>query len=164
MKKLFFVLFVSILVWNCKPGASKQGAEVVAPEEVAVVCIDELMASPDLYVGKEISLGGLCIKTCKHSGKELFLQGTDESKLVVVFAEGEIGFDSELEGAKLIVKGMLSTVEKEAVCEGEGETEATGEDGHECETAVKEIPYKLSCVSYEVIIEEEEGVELESAE
>jgi len=152
MKKLFFVLFVSILVWNCKPGASKQGEVEATPEEVAVVCINDFFASPEIYLDKDISLGGLCVHICKHSGKKMFLAG-EENKLVV-FAEGEIEFSPELEGSKLIVTGTISAID-EAVCEDKEEAETK----HECVAELKAAPYKLSCVSYEVIFEEEEVVE-----
>jgi len=160
MKKLLFVLFVSILVWNCKPGASKQSAVEATPEEVEVVCINEFFGSPEIYLDKEISLGGLCVHVCKHSGKKLFLTGEDENKLVMVFAEGEIEFSPELEGSKLIVTGTLSAVE-EGVCgdKEEVEAETKAKEGHQCEAKIKEVPYKLNCVSYEIYVEEVEETE-----
>ena len=156
MKKLFFVLCVSILMWNCGPKAPKEVKPLVAT-------VDVLYATQDsTYLGKEVTLTGSCIGVCPHSGKKLFLVGTDENKVVVVFAGEDQTFDNDLEGKTLSVKGVISQFDKEACCKGKeaaevaetepatetAETEA--EEGHECATATKEIAFKLDCVSLEV--------------
>ena len=155
MKKLFFVLSVSVLMWSCGGGAAKKAADVDVNQEVAVVTIDDLLATPDLYLDNEVTLTGLCVHVCAHGGKMLKLAGENDGPLVLVVASGEIeGFTNDLEGETLIVTGMLTAFGLEKVCEGGEEHEvAVEKEGHVCPFANKEKAFKLECVSFEVVTE-----------
>ncbi|MCL2072616.1 MAG: hypothetical protein FWH18_01745 [Marinilabiliaceae bacterium] len=139
MKKLFFVLVVSLLVWGCGGGAAKKTEEPVVEEpevvEVSVLAVDEIVASAENYLDKEVTLQGLCKHVCKQSGKKLVLEGAKD----VVFVFTEQDFDLDLEGKKLQVTGKFSAFEPE--------------EGHKCEAEI-EAKFKIDLVAFEIIADE----------
>lgn len=157
-------------MWNYSC-VSKKNKEV--KEEV--VTIEVLMASPDTYIGKEVTLQGLCTHICKHSGQKLILDGS-----VLVFTGDDMYFGTELENAVIKLKGTLAAIEK-MECKGEHDAEIeeefeadeeivaeeeVAEEGHKCAADVPEIKYQLNCVSIPEIItpapiEEDMDVEVE---
>ena len=147
MKKLFFVLVVSVLVWSCGGGPKKTQEPEPEPEvvEVVMLTVDGLMASAEDYLDTEVTLQGLCMHVCNKDGSKLVLQGNDEG--LFVFATGDTEFDPELEGELLLITGTFTAYQ--------------AEEGHECEKAL-EANYKLDCISFEIVLDEvEEVIEVE---
>ena len=104
------------------------------------------MANPEVYLNKNISLQGLCVHTCKHSGKKMFLQGTNEDELVLVLAGDNVPtFEQELTGSQVIVTGLLTAKESEM------DEHASGDNN--CETESKSKSYQLSCTAYRAVSE-----------
>jgi hypothetical protein len=172
MKKLFFVLCVSILMWNCAP-------------KLQEVTVDELVASvtDGKYVEKDIVLTGKCVHFCEESGK-LFIAGdNDENKLVVLTmaATSEVKFSADMKDKMISATGKISAFdpEKDGCCQKKAEqVEETAEpesdtavvepepentelvpdstQNAEAETEVKpactkEIVYKMECVAVKAI-------------
>ena len=145
MKKLIVVLIVSALMWNCGGSASKKQEQVVEEPatEVAILTVDELLASVEDYLEKEVTLIGVCTHVCQRSGKKLVIEGGDE--VVFVFAKDDETFDNDLEGEDLLVTGIFAAFEED-------------DEGHQCESAIN-AKYKIDCVSYEILWDEEDDDE-----
>lgn len=113
MKKLSFILAAfALLVISCNnAGQTKndqKDKEVAEETAVEAFDVDSLYAIADSYVNKEIATRGYVSHICKHSGKRCFLTGEGQQHFIRVEAKGEIGgFNRELEGAQLIVNGIL---------------------------------------------------------
>jgi len=105
--KSFLVIAIAFLfvLTSC----NKQTADVkpVAPA-MKTVSYDELYSNTfDAPKGKVI-VEGLCIHVCKHSGKKIFVIGTDPNKKIQIYAgEGLSGFPQDVEGSKVRVVGIL---------------------------------------------------------
>lgn len=69
------------------------------------VGVDEVLASPESFLGKQITVEGYCSHTCPHGGKKLFLRG--EGKPLRVEA-GNLGeFDKSVLKHNISVEGTL---------------------------------------------------------
>lgn len=70
--------------------------------------VEDLLATAESNVGKEITLRGFITHTCKHSGKRCFVVGKDQKTSIRVEAKGHIGgFNRELIGSEVLIKGTL---------------------------------------------------------
>lgn len=151
MKNILFLSLLIFAVTACNFSGKKEASadkccnSELKSAEVEYVTVEELLISPDNYVNKTVSLKGLCVHTCRHSGKKMFIQGTDEDQLVQVLADGSIsGFEQELTGSQVIVTGLLTAKETEEHVHQEGEE-------HSCETESKSKSFLLNCTAYKVV-------------
>lgn len=70
---------------------------------------EEVLASGDKLLGKEVVLTGRVSHVCCSSGKKLFLSGKDDEMSIQVFVGGDIEkFDMELTAELLRVKGIVN--------------------------------------------------------
>ncbi|WP_101690676.1 hypothetical protein [Dysgonomonas massiliensis] len=111
MKKIILGLALILGFTACGNSSKQQtnDAEAVQANEAAVVLtLDEMIASADQYLDKEVTFKGHVTHTCKHAGKRCFMQGADDKLSIRVEAKGEIGgFNRELIGNEIVVTGVL---------------------------------------------------------
>lgn len=154
MKNILFVFVILIAFWSCNLTSSKEASSekccdsLLKSTQDEYLTIENILASPADYINKTITLKGLCIHTCKHGGKRMFLQGTDEDQLILVLAGNEISsFENELIGSHIAVTGLLMPI-------GINEEETHKEDeNHQCETESKVKSYQINCTSYKKVTE-----------
>jgi hypothetical protein len=151
IKKLFLLATVAILTFSCKSGNNNNAAEATDAQEVSAAAeaktVESLLASADSLVDKDITVRGFVTHTCKHSGRRCFIVGEDQKTSLRVEAKGEIGgFNRELIGSELIIKGKLreNRLTKEYLdqySEQLKEKGATAENGsaESCESEQKNI-------------------------
>lgn len=154
MKKMIFVLvaIAGLGLTSCGNSNQKQSAEKVetAAEPTVDVkkakCLEDLLATAETNVGKEVVLKGKIAHTCKHSGRRCFVVGNDSTLSIRVEAKGNIGgFNRELIGSTVAIKGLLREVkvtEKEINEMEESykqkQAEAKAGEGH-CDTELNNI-------------------------
>ncbi len=117
MKKLLFLAVALSLVAACGNSANSKKAKAAAAQEAAaqeaaaagnVYKLDDLLAVADQLVGKEVTVIGHITHTCKHSGKRCFIVDDSQATTFRVEAKGNIGgFNRELTGAKVAIKGIV---------------------------------------------------------
>jgi len=100
MKKVIYLLIFAAFVYSCN-SANKS-------EEVETVSVADFLASPEKWADKEVKIVGTVSHICKHSGKKMFVFGTDSESTVKIFAGGEVStFDIDLEGSEVEVIGKV---------------------------------------------------------
>ena len=111
MRNLFYLAFLSAVI-SCSE--NKKQAETSKEEQTSVSTntvtygLDELLAVAEQELGKTITVTGYVTHTCKHAGKRCFIEGESQKASIRVEAKGEIGgFNRELVGSKLAIKGVL---------------------------------------------------------
>ena len=155
MKKSF-TLFAAIafLVVSCTSNPS--GKNNASQASLEVVDVDSVLASPQKFIEKTVSIKGLVVHTCRHSGKKMFLAGTDKNKFVKVIAGPGISrFDQSLEGETVVATGKLGIIdetEEKHASEREGKgvmkaAETSSQDTAKagCVTETKIKKYQLVC-------------------
>ncbi len=113
MKKLLFIVVASMITFAaCNSGSTSKKTSskeenlksVVAP----AITIDNLMKDIDKKVGKDVVIKGMVTHVCSHSGRRCFLTDSAEKVSIRVESGGEInGFNKELSGSEIIVKGKV---------------------------------------------------------
>ena len=86
---------------------SKDSAKEPATEKVYT--LEELTSDDFEYKdGEKVTVKGLCVHICAHSGKKMFLSGTNpENKLQIFTSDNISAFDKKYEGSNLVVTGTL---------------------------------------------------------
>lgn len=110
MKKIIFALAISLAMVACSNSSKPQNEEknVEQTATAAVISLDDMLASADKYLDKEVTFKGYVTHTCKHAGKRCFMQGENKNISIRVEAKGEIGgFNRELIGNEITVTGTL---------------------------------------------------------
>ena len=141
MKKLyFFIVCLTVGTAFASCGNSrKQSEESSTTEQVdqkidasKALYVEEILKNAEKEVGKEITLKGFVTHTCKHSGRRCFVMGNDQKTSIRVEAKGNIGgFNRELIGSELVIKGILkeNKLTKEYI--DQAEEELKGKQGQE---------------------------------
>lgn len=96
-------------------GVTKQSSEKsnngkscgLSKSAVAVLDIDAFLGGADSFVGKMVTIEGVCTHTCRHGATKMFLMGSDDSQTIRVQA-GELGsFDTKCVNSMVQVKGIV---------------------------------------------------------
>lgn len=111
MKKIVLTLVIVLGLVSCN-SSSKQENNVSTSEqsivETNVMSVEDMLASAEKYVDKEVTFKGVVAHTCKHAGKRCFIQGQTPDISIRVEAKGDIGgFNRELIGNEIEVTGVL---------------------------------------------------------
>ena len=134
MKHLFLFTFLSLVLFSCS--GNKKQAEVTTFE------LDELLAVAENHLEDTLTVVGYVTHTCVHSGQRCFIVGESQKVSLRVEATGEIGgFDSELVGAKLSIKGILkeNRLSQEYINEMENEVKQLEQEDGSAETCAAEL-------------------------
>lgn len=118
MKQLFFLFASLFLLTSCASSGSKsdnsetanttKAAKARSVDISKAVNVASLMKIAAENVDKEVVIKGVVTHVCKHSGKRCFLKDESSDNSIRVEAKGEIGgFNSELNGTRLVVKGVV---------------------------------------------------------
>ena len=136
---IIFTAFLFIL-----SSCNKQTAEVkTAAPEMKIISFDDLYSNTyDAPKGKVV-VEGLCVHVCKHSGKKIFVIGTDPNKKIQIFAgEGLSGFPQDIEGSKVRVVGLLEEEKLEMKDVEEMEKDLKAQEKEEAKSATKSCAFE----------------------
>ncbi len=115
MKKLLYTLAVALVMVSCIGNGSQSNSSdsntseaATKSAEVKSYKIEDLLKEAESLVDKEVIVIGSITHTCKHSGRRCFMVGDDQKTSFRIEAKGDIGgFNRELIGSEIAVKGML---------------------------------------------------------
>nr|WP_320118543.1 hypothetical protein [uncultured Marinifilum sp.] len=102
-----FIVCISLLSCNSTSKQKSNSAKAVNQKQV-ILTIDQLMETAEGNIGKQISFRGTVNHVCAHSGKRCILKNAEGNLSIRVEASGKLeGFNREIAGSDLIVKGIL---------------------------------------------------------
>jgi len=119
MYRFGIVLLAATVLVSCNQADTKQAGESVGDLESRVVkaTIEELLAQPAEYEGKEVAISGMVTHVCRHGGQKCFvLAGDGETQMRIVPGEDIDEFNIDLEGSTVAFRGffrVLNPVEAE---------------------------------------------------
>ena len=127
---------------SCSNSGTKSGTSQDEVQEQ--VEIDSLLDNAELFLGKEITIQGVCTHSCKHGAKKIFLMGSDDSKTIRVEAGSLGSFDTKCLKHVVSVTGILreERIDEEYLKRWEAAVERNGGEAHGnaesgCETEKK---------------------------
>ncbi|ASB50801.1 hypothetical protein [Alkalitalea saponilacus] len=154
----YSLIIVSILITflvSCNtPGSAPVASNTETPkkccdhhkpaEPVAEISVDELFENAEKYNGKLVTVHGLCIHTCRHSGKRMFIKGDHDDYLLLISAgESITNFEASLEGSQISATGVISVLRS-----GCGHNHA---DGHSCSAAASAQQLEMLCQEFKSV-------------
>ena len=109
MKRLFVFLPLMVVVlalFSCNE--KKNDEKEQECQTVKVMNVDEMLAAAENHVGDTITVEGMCTHVCSHSGRKMFLKGSDDSQMLRVESV-ELGepFKQECIDHTVAVKGIV---------------------------------------------------------
>ena len=132
MKRIFELLAVIMMAFALFSCDGKKNAEVEqeAPE-VKVLQVDDALAKIDAMVGDTVEVEGVCMHLCRHSGRKMFLMGSDDTQILRVESV-ELGepFKQECLEHIVYVKGIVREERIDEDYLNEWEKELAGMEQH----------------------------------
>ena len=106
MYKLYAIVAIAaLLIISCNKDASKTPEQTA---EIKVLKLEDLAKDDFEYKSGDVTVEGLCVHVCAHSGKKMFIVGKDENNKLQIFTSEKIAtFDKNLEGNNIQVTGTL---------------------------------------------------------
>ena len=121
MQRAAFLVLVAFLAVSCNQASKENSTESTEIEEIVSASIQELLATPADYDGKEVAVSGMVTHVCRHGGQKCFIVAEDGETQIRIVPSGDIDeFKIELEGSTVAFKGVfrvLNTVETEELVE-----------------------------------------------
>jgi hypothetical protein len=109
-KRLFLLVLISAIITSCGNSGKKE-ASVKSEESgnTSKVEFAALVANPDNYVGKNITIEGKVVHVCTETGKKMFIVGENpDIRLFVAAGENISKFPMELLGSQVSVEGTIT--------------------------------------------------------
>lgn len=132
MKRIFELLAVIMVAFALFSCDGKKNAEVEqeAPE-AKVLQVDDALAKIDAMVGDTVEVEGVCMHLCRHSGRKMFLMGSDDTQVLRVESV-ELGepFKQECLEHIVYVKGIVREERIDEDYLNEWEKELAGMEQH----------------------------------
>ncbi len=119
MHKAVFLVLIAFLAVSCNQATKEKStsSESTEVEQIVSATIQELLASPADFDGKEVAVSGMVTHVCRHGGQKCFIVADDGETQMRIVPGGEIDeFKVELEGSTVAIKGIfrvLNLVEAE---------------------------------------------------
>jgi len=123
MQKAAFLVIIALLAVSCNQASSENNnaPETAGAEQIVSATIQELLATPADYDGKEVAVSGMVTHVCRHGGQKCFIVAEDGETQIRIVPGGDIDeFKIEMEGSTVAFKGVfrvLSSTEVEALVE-----------------------------------------------
>jgi len=152
MQRLIVWVLFAILLGSCGQSVKKEGisTEASQTEQVVKATIQELLAQPADYDGKEVAISGMVTHVCKHGGQKCFVLADDGETQIRIVPSGDIDeFKIDLEGSTVAFKGtfkVLNLVEaEEHVAEHDSKEHHDTEMAH---TEAEKADYFIEAVDF----------------
>lgn len=135
MKKLFYIfaiIAISSFAFSCGNTENNEGdgKDSLTSE---ITSVDSFLATPEKWAFNDIIITGTVSHVCRHSGKKLFLFGTNTNNTVKVNAGGEsTSFDLALEGSDVEITGKViedARIDEKYLNDWENEIKTAVDDG-----------------------------------
>ncbi len=85
-----------------------------AKEEVLAATVEEMLAQPEIYDGKQVAVSGMVTHVCKHGGQKCFVLGKDGETQIRVVTGGDIDeFKIDMEGSTIAFLGTFKVLNLE---------------------------------------------------
>lgn len=156
MQRVILLVFVAVLMGSCGQTGQTEGVDSQKSEKEKIIAatVEEMLAQPADYDGKEVAISGMVTHVCRHGGQKCFVVGEDGETQIRIVPTGDIDeFTIDLEGSTVAFKGVFKVLNpiqaEEHIADHDSKEHHDSEMGHtEAEkadffieaTEFKEIP------------------------
>jgi hypothetical protein len=110
MQKLALLAILAFVAMSCNQASEENTAANPSQEieQVVSATIQELLATPAEYDGKEVAVSGMVTHVCRHGGQKCFIVADDGETQIRIVPGGEIDeFKIDMEGSTVAFKGVF---------------------------------------------------------
>lgn len=107
MKKVLGLSIIAFVLFSCGTKQQKENQETTT-NELTAISVDKILSNTQDYVEKNVVVEGMVNHVCSHSGKRMFILGTNPDETLRITPNEKIGvFEKGLEGNTVRIKGVL---------------------------------------------------------
>ena len=109
IRHLIYFAMLAVTISSCGNNESKKVISKDGESAGTIkVAFDSLIAKPESFIGKTISLEGKVVHVCTETGKKMFITGNNPDFRLYVGAGDKISkFPMELLGSEITVEGVI---------------------------------------------------------
>jgi len=155
MQRIFLLVALAVLVASCNQAPKEEASNSKANETEKIVSatVEELLAQPADYDGKEVAISGMVTHVCRHGGQKCFIVGEDGETQIRIVPGGDIDeFKIDLEGSTVAFKGtfkVLNPVQaQEHIADHDSKEHHSEEMAH---TAAEKADYFVEALDFKEI-------------
>lgn len=155
MQRILLLLVFAVLIGSCNQATRKDGSEVMSGnvEKIVSATVEELLAQPAVYDGKEVAISGMVTHVCRHGGQKCFVLAEDGETQIRIVPSGDIDeFKIDLEGSTVAFRGtfrVLNPVQAEVhVADHESKAHHVQEMAH---TEAEKAEYFVEAIEFREI-------------
>ncbi|MGW8315391.1 MAG: hypothetical protein ACWGNV_07310 [Bacteroidales bacterium] len=130
---IFWAVALLMLV-SCNQSGNKPGTEAAAGagEGFLTSTVEEIVAQPAEYEGKEVAVSGMVTHVCRHSGQKCFVLGKDGQTQLRIVTGGDIDeFLIDMEGSTIAFRGVVRILDTQQSAEMAQENASMAEHSEE---------------------------------
>ena len=113
MQRVISFVFLAVLMFSCNQSSQKEGVDTqtTKKEKIVSATIEEMLAQPADYDGKEVAVSGMVTHVCRHGGQKCFVVGEDGETQIRIIPGGDIDeFKIDLEGSTVAFRGTFKVL------------------------------------------------------
>lgn len=106
MKKIIFLLIVSVLIFSCKTESKQkieENSQTTVISKTPVLALAEFDDKAGEFINKEVEVKGIVDHVCTHGGKKILLVNDNAN----VHITSDERFDENLKGSEISVIGVV---------------------------------------------------------
>lgn len=110
LRRIIYLALFAVALSACNNNQQKNvTSQIGVSTETVKVAFDSLIANPESYIGKTISIEGKVVHVCTETGKKMFITGQNPDVRLFVAAGDKISkFPMELLGSEITVEGLIT--------------------------------------------------------
>jgi hypothetical protein len=155
MQRVILLLLSVILLGSCNQAAQKDQADAqqAEVEQMVSATIEEMLAQPADYDGKQVAISGMVTHVCRHGGQKCFVVAADGETQIRIVPSGDIDeFKVDLEGSTVEFKGTFKVMTVAEAQEHIEDHDSQEHHDHEmAHTEAEKADYFIEAVSFQEI-------------
>jgi len=116
MQRMIVWMAAFVMLASCNQSGNQAGTDpsTMAKEEILTATVEEIVAQPAAFEGKEVAISGMVTHVCRHSGQKCFVLGEDGQTQLRIMTGGDIEeFLIDMEGSTIAFRGVVKVLDTE---------------------------------------------------
>lgn len=151
MKRMMLWAAALMMLVSCGRSGDQKGTEAPDREQILTATVEEIVARPADYEGKEVAVSGMVTHVCRHGGQKCFVLGEDGETQLRIVPGGDIDeFTIDLEGSTVAFRGVVRVLDTRQSAEMADENASMAEhsqemahsDAEQSETFIEAVDFR----------------------
>jgi hypothetical protein len=144
-----------LLMASCNQSGQQEGMEASGTDmdKIITATVEEILAQPADYEGKQVAVSGLVTHVCRHGGQKCFVVGQDGQTQIRIVPGGDIDeFKIDIEGSTVAFKGIFRVLNAPETAELVEDYESQAHHDQEmAHSAAEKADYFIEAVDFKEV-------------